>query len=57
MEARLYELMRELGGLAVPLNEPRGNYQNKRLRGRGGASAAAFPEPLVVDEPANKNAQ
>ncbi len=57
MEARLYEMMDELGGLSIPLNAPRGNLQNKRLRGRGGKKAADFPEPLVVDGPANRNAQ
>ena len=57
MEARLYEMMGELGGLSIPLNAPRGNLQNKRLRSRGGKEAADFPEPLVLDEPVNRNAQ
>ncbi len=56
MEDRLYKMMDGLGGMEVPLNAPRGNSQNKRLRGRGGKQAADFPEPLVVDEPINRNA-
>ncbi len=57
METRLYEMMGELGGLSIPLNAPRGNLQNKRLRGRGGKKAADFPEPLVIDEPVNSDAR
>jgi N-acetylglucosamine-6-sulfatase len=57
MQDRLYEMMDELGGLEIPLNPPRGNSQNKRLRGRGGKKAGDFPEALVVDAPANRNAQ
>ena len=57
METRLYEMMDELGGMAIPLNAPRGNSSNKRLRGRGGNESADFPEALVVDEPLNRNAQ
>ena len=55
MEDRLYEMMAELGGMDVPMNAPRGNSQNIRLRSRGGDSAADFPSDFVVDEPANKN--
>jgi N-acetylglucosamine-6-sulfatase len=57
METRMYEMMDELGGMAIPLNAPRGGMQNKRLRSRGGNEAVDFPEALVVDEPANRNAQ
>ena len=57
METRLYEMMDELGGLSIPLNAPRGNLQNKRLRGRGGKKAADFPDPLVLDKPIHRNAQ
>ena len=57
METRLYEMMDELGGLSIPLNAPRGNLQNKRLRGRGGKKAADFPDPLVLDKPQNRNAR
>ncbi len=57
MEARLYEMMADLGGMAIPMNAPRGNSQNKRLRRRGGKKAAEFPEAFVLDEPANRNAR
>ncbi|MXY69595.1 MAG: sulfatase [Acidobacteriia bacterium] len=57
METNLYEMMAELGGLAIPLNMPRGSSQNKRLRHRGGKKAADFPEPMVLDEPVHRNAQ
>ena len=57
MEASLYEMMAELGGMAIPLNAPRGSSQNKRLRRRGGKKAADFPEPMVLDEPVHRNAQ
>ena len=57
METQLYEMMDELGGMEIPLNAPRGNSQNKRLRSRGGNEAVDFPEAIVVDEPLNRNAQ
>ena len=57
MENRLYEMMGELGGMDIPLNPPRGGFANKRLRGRGGDKAADFPDPMVVDEPINRNAR
>jgi len=57
MENRLYQMMDEMGGMFVPLNQPRGGSQNKRLRGRQGDHAAGFPNALVVDEPLNRNAQ
>ena len=57
METRLYEMMAELGGMAIPMNAPRGRSQNKRLRRRGGKRAGDFPEPLVVDAPIHRNAQ
>lgn len=57
METQLYAMMAELGGMEIPLNAPRGNSQNKRLRGRGGKKAADFPEPLVTDAPQHRNAQ
>ena len=57
MEASLYEMMAELGGMEIPLNAPRGSSQNKRLRRRGGKKAADFPEPMVLDEPVHRNAQ
>ena len=57
MESSLYSMMEELGGMAIPMNAPRGRSQNKRLRMRGGKKAAEFPEPFVLDEPVNRNAQ
>ena len=56
METRLYEMMEELGGMEIPMNAPRGNSQNKRLRSRGGRKASDFPNNTVVDEPINKRA-
>ena len=57
MEARLYEMMGELGGMSIPMNAPRGNSQNKRLRSRGGKKAADFPSVMVLDQPVHRNAQ
>lgn len=51
MQTRLYAMMDELGGMAIPLNPPRGRQQNKRLRDRGGVRAADFPEAMIVDQP------
>ncbi len=56
MEDRLYTMMEELGGMEIPLNQPKGGSQNKRLETRGGKHASDFPDELVVDEPPNKNA-
>lgn len=56
MENKLYAMMGELGGMEIPLNQPKGSSQNKRLRSRGGKHAADFPDPFVVDEPINRNA-
>jgi N-acetylglucosamine-6-sulfatase len=56
MENKLYAEMGELGGMEIPLNQPRGGSNNKRLRGRGGEQAAEFPLPMVVDEPINHDA-
>ncbi len=57
MENRLYTMMDELGGMQIPLNQPRGNSQNKRLRSRHGQSAADFAEPNILDEPVNRRAK
>ncbi|MEZ5361386.1 MAG: sulfatase [Bryobacterales bacterium] len=57
MEARLYDMMEELGGMEIPLNAPRGGSQNKRLRSRGGKNASGFPETMIRDVPINSNAQ
>lgn len=54
MQIRLYEMMDELGGMSIPMNPPSGRQQNKRLRDRGGVSAADFPEALIVDEALRK---
>jgi len=56
MEAKLYEMMEELGGMEIPMNAPMGGSQNKRLRSRGGQEASDFPNNTVVDEPLNKRA-
>jgi N-acetylglucosamine-6-sulfatase len=56
MENELYAKMAEMGGMEIPLNQPRGNLQNKRLRSRAGDHAADFATPQVVDEPVNRNA-
>lgn len=57
MEDQLYQMMDELGGMEIPLNQPKGGFSNKRLGTRGGSDAADFPEPLVVKDPLNRNAQ
>jgi len=54
MQTRLYDMMADLGGMAIPLNPPRGKQQNKRLRDKGGVRAADFPEDFLVDEPIRK---
>jgi len=57
MEKRLYEMMDDLGGMEIPLNAPRGNSQNKRLRSRSGDASADFPSDMVLDEPVNRDAK
>jgi N-acetylglucosamine-6-sulfatase len=56
LEARLYALLDERGGMEIPLNAPRGGSSNLRLGPRDGAKAADFPPALVVPEPVNRNA-
>ncbi len=56
LENRLYSKMAQLGGMEIPLNQPAGGINNKRLRSRGGEHGAEFPEPTVVDKPINQNA-
>ncbi len=56
MEDQLYGMMEELGGMEIPMNQPMGRSNNKRLRSRGGQEASDFPEPMVVDEAINKRA-
>lgn len=59
MENEMYRMMGDSmkGGLHIPLNQPAGGSQNKRLGSRGGDDAAQFPESMVVGEPLNKNAE
>ena len=55
MEDKLYGMLAESGGMFIPLNQPRGNSQNKRLKSR--SKPGAFPGQLVVDEPINRSAR
>lgn len=57
MEDRLYSVLGERGGMIIPLNQPKGGSQNKRLETRGGHHAADFPDSLVVPAPLNKGAK
>ncbi|MDP6553606.1 MAG: sulfatase [Pirellulaceae bacterium] len=57
MEDRLYEILGESGGMDIPMNQPKGNSQNKRWSKRGGNASADFPAELVVEEPINRNAK
>ena len=57
MENRLYGMLEEQGGMFIPLNQPKGGSQNKRLESRGGVQAASFPEHMVLDKPVNQNAK
>jgi N-acetylglucosamine-6-sulfatase len=56
MENKLYQMMGELGGMEIPMNQPSGGSNNIRLRNRGGELASDLPPPMVVDEPVNTNA-
>ena len=56
MENKLYKMMSSLGGMEIPLNQPTGGFNDKRLQNRGGEKAADFPASKVVDEPINTNA-
>ncbi|MDE0858718.1 MAG: sulfatase [Akkermansiaceae bacterium] len=51
MERALYKKMAELGGMDIPMNPRKGTQKVERLRSRGGAEAAEFPEAFIVDEP------
>jgi N-acetylglucosamine-6-sulfatase len=57
MESRLYAMLGEEGGMEIPMNQPKGNSQNKRWDAVGGNQAAAFPKSIVVDEPVNRDAK
>lgn len=56
MEDKLYGMLAEAGGMAIPLNQPAGGSQNKRLAPRDGKKASDFPDALVVEKPINTNA-
>jgi len=56
MDERLYGMLADSGGMSIPLNHPPFNSRNKRYAPRNGASAANFPEDMVVEEPINFNA-
>jgi N-acetylglucosamine-6-sulfatase len=56
MQDELYRMMGELGGMQIPLNQPKGGINEKRLRGRGGDKAADFSPSNVVDAPLNQDA-
>lgn len=51
MKTRLFEMMADLGGMDIPMNAPRGNRRLERLKDKGGAEAADFPDSFVVPEP------
>ncbi len=57
LENELYQKMEDLGGMEIPMNQPRGRSQNKRLRSRGGEKAGDFPPPMVLDAPVNRKAK
>ena len=57
LENRLYAMLSESGGMDLPMNQPKGNSQNKRWDDVGGQTAADFPAALVVDEPVNRQAK
>ena len=56
MEDKLYKMMGELGGMEIPLNQPKGGFNDKRLRSRGGEKSVDFPPSKVVNEALNDNA-
>jgi N-acetylglucosamine-6-sulfatase len=47
MNARLFTILDETGGLSIPLYPDRGGRQNKRRPGDGGQKAADFPPALI----------
>ena len=57
MENRLYAMLGDAGGMDIPMNQPRGNSQNKRWEERGGDQAADFPRAIVVEQPLNRQAK
>jgi N-acetylglucosamine-6-sulfatase len=57
LENRLYAMLGDAGGMDIPMNQPRGNTQNKRWEERGGKQAAEFPKSIVVEKPLNRQAK
>ena len=57
LENRLYAMLGDAGGMDIPMNQPRGNSQNKRWEERGGKEAADFPKSIVVEKPLNRQAK
>ncbi len=57
LENRLYAMLGDAGGMDIPMNQPRGNSQNKRWEERGGTEAAEFPKSIVVEKPLNRQAK
>ncbi|MDA8746364.1 sulfatase [Rubripirellula amarantea] len=56
MEDELYRMLGDAGGMDIPMNQPKGGFNNKRWERVGGEKAADFPEAMVVEEPINRNA-
>ncbi|MAI33676.1 MAG: acetylglucosamine-6-sulfatase [Planctomycetaceae bacterium TMED240] len=57
LENRLYAMLGDAGGMDIPMNQPRGNSQNKRWEERDGKKAADFPKSIVVEKPLNRQAK
>ncbi|QDT06039.1 Arylsulfatase [Rubripirellula lacrimiformis] len=57
METELYRMLGDAGGMDIPMNQPKGNSQNKRWSEKGGNESADFPAAMVVEEPANQEAK
>ena len=57
LENRLYAMLGDAGGMDIPMNQPKGNSQNKRWADRKGNDGADFPRGLVIEEPINKQAK
>ena len=50
LEDKLYQMLGEVGGMNIPINQPLGGACRNRLRSRGGDHATDFPKSMVVDE-------
>lgn len=57
MEKRLYAMLGDAGGMDIPMNQPKGNSNNKRWEQVGGNTAADFPKSMIVEEPIFREAQ